>query len=518
MSEISDAERLRYLQLKQKLGATTPVPKPDVKDAEPFYEDFGEGVVASGMDTYYGVKSLFTELDDEDTARLKDWQEDAAESNWGTAGNVVGEIAQIVGTGGLGGAAVKGGLKMAAMQAAKSAAKNKRSMVRGLGKVRKGVTPLTADIAASGLVSGAGVVGEGETRGENAVAGARDALVGGVAAKGLSKAVSGISKTKEAQKLLDDGIPLTPAQASTGTGVQGLENSMQVIFSLSKGRHTARANAVTAWAKQAMQEAAPKGVKISGTARERADMLKNSYTKAYNGVWAKGKRPTNEVFVGMQDAITAGGRFVGKDAEPALKKISSDIKKLSGDYSPTALKNLDHTLKKNIRRMARAGDDAAETALNNVRLKLRESLPTEAKKELLDLDANYGKYLVVKKAGANAKESKGSFTPKQFMDSVKQVGGETRTFIGTAPLQGYADAALASVGRIEPAILQDINKGVIAKTPTHQPTMDAMGRAVLGETAPQKALNRVLQSPLADRLRKMGVRGGAAGGAIGQQD
>ena len=84
------------MQAQQAAGPSGPqLEEMPERPEEAWYEDFGEGLAVSGMDTYYGIKDLVTDLDDEDRARLKDWKEDAAQSGWGTGGRVVGEMAQL---------------------------------------------------------------------------------------------------------------------------------------------------------------------------------------------------------------------------------------------------------------------------------------------------------------------------------------------------------------------------------------------------------------------------------------
>ncbi len=87
------------------------------------------------------------------------------------------------------------------------------------------------------------------------------------------------------------------------------------------------------------------------------------------------------------------------------------------------------------------------------------------------------------------------------------MGSETRTFTSQAPMQKLADDAMETVGRTEPAILQDIQKGLIAKVPTNQPIMNLGGRLTMGETAAQKSANRLINNPIAEALRKSGFRG-----------
>jgi len=522
-ADAAAAARYRYLKLKQ--AQTPPTPETASADAimesaatqaaapnlppatpESGLEDFGEGLGVSGLKTYYGIKDLVSEVDDEDRATLADWREDASESGWGTAGEVVGDVGQIIGTGGVGGAAIKGGLKLASNVARN--AKAPRQIRGGLVGARNLVTPFTADIGAAATIAGTQIPNAGEDRGDAAYGAAKDALVGGVLTKALNKGFHGIRKTPEAQEMLDHGIPLTPALASEGTGVRGMENVMQVLPILAKGRDEARRKAQEQWSLKVMQTAAPSNVTLRGNARARARQLKDGFNNAYTTAWGKAEKPHYLDIVDMQNVLAKTGTFIGKDGEGALRKVSHDLKKLSKDFSPKAVKNLDHVLKKNIRSAARAGDSALEEGLNTVRVSLRNTLPATAQRELKQLDQKYGAYLVVKKAGAKAKNTEGMFTSKQLMDSVGAVGGEARTFVGAAPLQKYADAAKKTVGREEPAILPDFTKGVFVRTPTHQGTMDFGGRLTLGETVGQKLGQKIIASPVADALRNAGLRGG----------
>jgi hypothetical protein len=290
---------------------------------------------------------------------------------------------------------------------------------------------------------------------------------------------------------------------------------MQVVPGLSKGRKTLRDTAVDQWAKTVHNAAAPLGAKITATGREGAKQLKAAFDDAYSKVWGSATHPSNEAFVGMVDTLTETARYVGKDGEGPLRKIGSDLMKLSKDFDPKAIKTLDHTIKKQIRRAARAGDTALEEGLNALRKQLRATLPKGGQDAVSAVDSQYGKYLVVKKAGAKAKDAQGHFTPKQLMDSVGQVGGETRTFLGNAPLQDFADAAFQTVGRKDPNILLDAMKGLAVKFPSPTGLMKGAGDVMLGHSPLQKGLQRTV-NPVAEALRRKGVSGGTlASGMFG---
>ena len=501
------------LEAEQAAAPPQDAPTEYAEDAEPWYQDFGEGLGVSGLKTYTGVKDLFgtfspwgSGASPADNARLTDWKADAGQSGWGTGGEVVGDIAQIVGTGGIGGATTKGALNLSTKAAANQARRS--ALTRGLSQARKLRSPILKDVAATAAVGATQAPEAGETRMGNAVSDGQDALIGGLIGKGLTKAVRGINKTRAGQRALDAGDKLTPAMVSEGSGVQGVENLMQVLPALSIGRQQARDAATESWTKRVLQEAAPVGTKVTGTAKDRAIMLKDGYTKGYANAWGRAEKPSTAQVMGVQNTLKETGGFVDDAGKATLAKISRDLKNISGaKFNPEVLQNLDRSMKKQIATAARNGNAALEEGLNAAREGLRNTLPDVGKTELKALDNQYGKYLVVKKAGAAAADNKGNFTPQQLMNSVKTVGGETRTFTSQAPLQKLADEAMDTVGRTEPAILQDIQKGLIAKFPTHQPTMDLGGRLTMGETAPQKALGRVINSPIAEALRKAGVRG-----------
>ena len=107
-------EKLKQLQQGQQAA---PANQYEGKE-EAFYQDFGEGIGASALETWEGGKDLLSKTglvdapDESDLARLKDWQDDAGQSGWGTAGKIVGDIGQMAAGGGLIGAGLKAATKL----------------------------------------------------------------------------------------------------------------------------------------------------------------------------------------------------------------------------------------------------------------------------------------------------------------------------------------------------------------------------------------------------------------------
>ena len=130
---------------KERLNTvrSTEKDKPPSKEAEAWYEDFGEGLVTSLMKTGAGIKDLIVGLDEEDKALVADWAADAAESGWGKGGEVVGDIAQI---------ALPAGVLV------------KAAKVAGMAKAGSRTLPAIADIIASAGVAGIKAPTEDESR------------------------------------------------------------------------------------------------------------------------------------------------------------------------------------------------------------------------------------------------------------------------------------------------------------------------------------------------------------------
>ena len=487
--------KVRLLQKQKQVRALqaqkTQLQSPAAKEPESKWEDFGEGVVSSFLDTGAGIVDAASRYSgagipydpnaaEPNRVAAKDWREDAGESWAGTGGKIVGDVVQIGA-----GAGPRAGLLADAVASAGLA---------GIREPKKGNTRLG-------------------NMGDDAVA----SVFGSALQKTLGKLVRGADTIPEATKLLDEGVPLTPSQATDSGFIGAAEYAMQAFPVFAKGRNEARDQAGREWGKYTMQQAAPRGVTLTGTAREAADQLKNAYDTAYGDAWSGVEMPAMSQFYKMLDTVDTSAKYVGKDGQGVLRRASDDVAKLADEFNPKALRTLDHKLKKQIRAAARSGDVELE-GLDLLRGQVREILPVDKQAALKELDSQYGKYLVVKKAGAKAKKTKGEFTAAQFMDSVGQIGGETRTFTGAAPLQSFADDAMATVGQQEPSMILDLLKGTVGKAPTPQRLMDWGGRATLGRTPIQQKSAEMLSSPIAQALRKGLPTAGATAAAANQEN
>jgi hypothetical protein len=270
-------------------------------DEDSWMEDFGEGITASLMKTGYGIADLVGGVGEGtfqlDPARLEDWQTDAKDGWGGTAGNVVGEVGQLL----LGGTAIKAGAK--GLGLAKTLAK----------------APIAAEAASAGALGGLQYADEGDTRLGNAAANAAMVGVGGVALKGLSKAVKGANVTKAAAKMMKEGKVLTPGQAVEGDFWRGIENYMQSIPFLSKGASDAKARGVQNWGEYVAEKLGSQlGARSKGFTPATNRLFKTKIRKGYEDAW--GLAP------GMSDDTMAQVRKIVGDAK--LNKDPSGTRKL----------------------------------------------------------------------------------------------------------------------------------------------------------------------------------------------
>ena len=463
------------------------------KEKEAWYEDFGEGLAVSGLETYYGTKDLFGQMDDEDRATLKDWQDDAAESGWGTAGQVVGELGTFMIPGGI---ALKG-LKVASKL--KNATLLQKAMVYG---------------AVEGAV-GAGVGGvklpeAGETRLENMLeSGAAGAIGGGLApvvGRGLSKLLRGANKSDDALRLLDEGVELTPGQMASSPGIRGLETVMEVTPFLARGTKKAKKKSLESWNKKIMSDAAPVGANITELGTAGAAQMKRAVTSAYNEAWKGAGKLSRGDGVGMINSLGRSSKRLGIDDNRVITNIIKDIKELAKKGSTKGTQALDDLLRRSINS---AGKDKYELseALQQARAGLRKRLPAKTKKALDKIDAKYPGYLTVRDAVARAQQTEGLFTPAQLTTSVGKLG-KGKAQVGEAALQDAARTGRSTLGKKEGGQPLEWFRRIAGALPSPLP-METAGRTLMGQTTPQRALLKQARSPRVRALREMMSQGGA---------
>ena len=493
----SFADRLNSFRTPQESSApdTEPSPPSSVVPSEPrekekWYEDFGEGLGVSALGTYYGIKDLVVGMDDEDMATLKDWKDDAAQSGWGTAGEIVGEIAQIALPAGV---ATKG-LKVL-------------SKAKTLGRT----VPMLVDALSTGALNAIKVPKEGESRADAALEGITDSLTGGVLFRALSKATRGVDITDYAKTILDNGGFLTAGKAAKSKSISGLESVAEVTPFLAKAVEKAQEKAKTSWGNIVTKEAAPLGAKITARGQQGIKQLSAAYDDAYSAAWAKADKISNQGRVAFVDAASDGLKYLPKNEANRVVYLASEFKNVLKELTPKNIKAYDNRLRRAIDSIP-YDNRAYRDTLKAMREALRKGLPEDALKSLKEVDGQYAKYLVVKKATAAAAGEAGGFTPSQLINAVKSVGGVTRTAMGDAPLQEIATAGKQTIGKKLGGQPLEWFRRIAGSVPSPVP-VQTLSNMVIGQNPLQKAARKTIESETVDALRKYMPRSGQVSGA-----
>lgn len=464
---------------------------------EPWYEDFGEGVVASGMDTYYGVKDLVTDLDDEDRARLKDWKDDAGESGYGTAGQVVGEIGQLLAPAGV---ALKGA--RGASAALKLAKTSKRARALAL----------AAESAAIGGGEATQLPEEGETRLANGVWGGATALGGGAAFGVGKKALKGLTKTKAGKKLIDEGVRLTPGMAAKTMAAGGLEGIGGYIPVLGRSIQKLRDRATDDYSKAVMNKVSKKmGFAQKDMSDNSMKNLRTLIQGGYRKAWGSAKPITSDTIAKIKGVLDKNSANLAGKEKRALKAVMADMVDVvaSGKQTPEALSALDKGLN-----ALNAGKKkhVFRKVLKEAQNVFRKEAGVETSKRLKYMDDVYPEYLTIRNARRKAVASPGgdakpASIPDKLMSAANKVGakGEKLAF-GEAPLQGMAQAGRDTLNKGTIDLLPQVKVALGQRTPSFglEHVMAPTGRALMGDTAVQKAGRRYI-NPVADALRKKGL-------------
>lgn len=479
---LSREEQAELMALEQSLGTSSP------KEKDAWYEDFGEGLAVSGMGTYYGIKDLFGKMTDEDRATLEDWKRDASESGWGTAGQVVGEIGQTI-------------------MPAGAVLKGARALNMGKNALR--AAGFGGDVATSATLGGLQSRAEGEDFTSGAAQGAAGAAAGGALGAVLGKAVRGISKTDEAQKLLDEGIELTPAQASAGQLPKALESVMEYTKFLSGGTTAARQKALSQWNQKVLNEAAPEGYTITATGNQGFAQLDDAINKSYDDAWRSAIRPPKRDFSPIRINMSEQGARLDSDSQLKLRNVWREIDELRNDWTPERLRTVDRNIREDIQRAADDGNRPLMELLKETRQGIRDIHGPDVQPQLMALDKKYDQYLTVLDASNNkaARESEGIFTPQMILHAGAKQGRRAGAR-GETPLEQTARTGMRTVGQEFPAAMWDTRRALATLSPSPQGLMQRAGRVVLGETPAQRHTANI-----ASILRKYGLSGATLGGA-----
>lgn len=314
---------------------------------------------------------------------------------------------------------------------------------------------------ASLIPKGADIAGEkvAETTGSPALGAATNTGLQAIAQAALGKVASkvgnavvgkvnstlanykpGVTRTPEAQRLLDQGVDLTPGQMNPGGLANKLEQAAQKVPVLDKIVSGARNNARTTWQQSIAQKSAAPGTKITATdVNEMADQASASFTPLYDQ--AKGFPVSPTIVNGganfpLTSAFKSAAKSRGVQADNATRSSTdawlqnklTSLKARPGEQLDSGqLIELRSDIRAQIRKNAQAKDagknDSAELmriAENAVTKSLESQLPPKALQTLRAADAKYGDYKTFEAAVLKAKDNPAGFSPENLSQAIKE--------------------------------------------------------------------------------------------------
>lgn len=467
------------------------------------YDDFAMGLALSGAETIQGVGDLVGyDIDPTHRNALKMMRDDYEDASaWAGGGRFVGELAQF---------------------AVPAAGAGKLVKAAKLAKPAAAAALVGLDTAGSAGLGYLKAPDEGRSRADRAKEEGISALAGHGIGKVLNKAMRGITRSEAGNKLLNEGVRLTPAQASGG-GVLGRmaeagEYVAGVVPFLAKGTKRAKDQGIRDWNENVLRNVAPEGYKegLTKAGQAGAKQLKDSFTAAYKDAWELAGSPTEQgIFKVLNEAQAAGSQLTS-DSQKAIKTSLSDVLDLYGKYTPEKMREVDNLLRKRVNTANSAANPQTELAdaLSGIRRNLREASSAEGQQALRSVDSKYGEYLAAQRAGtaSGAMKNRGEFTPDELLAGAKGASSRSRTFTGDASLQQAAQEGLDTVGKKDKNPIIDMMKGVATKAdiPFSATLFDAGGRVMLGNSIPQRQAQSVLNSRIAEALRETGIISPAA--------
>lgn len=478
--------------------STAELGKPADSLSDSNLENFRSGV-GSGMLNFSRNAANLAGLGGEKTQGEKIADQQLNGTKAGTAGRLVGEVA-VAAPLGLGASA---------------------GAARALPSLGRALTNPVARGAFEGAVTGAAGGEDGE-RLKRAAVGAGFGAAIPLGAIGAKKAISGVSRTPEAQRLLDAGVDLTPGQMNPGGVLNQLEESWQSVPLVGSVISGARDNARSSFQRVAAETGAAQGTRIA--AGEPAQMLDDAY-RSFQPLYDQAKGFPVVAAIVNQGANTPLPQALSRAVSNRGVRATDDQRKAVIGFIKSQLTKGVRTsddlldIRSAIRAEARAaaqtpGDTAASQLLQDaddvITKAIESQLPRNALSALKTADSKYADYKVLERAVARAKDKPGGFTATDLENAIAQTsrgpaaggyarggGGPLRelssdakrAFEVRAPATGARLAAIglpAAAGAANPATL-GVGAGILGLIGTQT------GRRIAaGSTAPQRAGQRLL--------------------------
>jgi hypothetical protein len=428
----------------------------------------------------------------------------------------------------------------------------------GAGAVVGRVAPWLAESAIGsgalqGALQGAVTADPGERAAAALTGGVTGGALGGLTSLG-NKAIQGLTRSAAAQRLLDEGIDLTPGLMNPAGPMNQFEQASESIGGLRQIIEPARENAERQYQALVIGKGAAPGTTITPSANIH-DMLQEAYN-SYEPLYAQAKgfavKPgvvqgpatTKLSYLFDQAAQAPGTTEQGQNA--ARSFLNNELTSLPANPTSTDLLRV----RSNIRQAARTAKMATDTvatdkaaiyslADRHVTAALDSQLPPDALAALRSADANYGNYKVIENAVAASKDNLAGLTPQKLSQAVYNATPDQPYALGAGgPLRDLAKTGGEVFQNVSPptgarvlTIGTGLGAGLLGAThPLVGIPMIAAGTGMLGltgtgtgralaqgATRPQVAAQRLAQalsgnlSPQAQALAGQLVQRGATG-------
>jgi hypothetical protein len=490
-------------------------PKPD----EPWYEDFGEGVVTSLLSTKAGIEDLFGDVEDEDLLQLEDWKRDAAESGWGTVGRVTGELGQL---------AIPGtaGLKLAAKipTVIKTGANAGRTLKHAQGL--RSATRLAGDVGGAAAHGALRLPEAGESRGGNALSSGGFAMGGQVLGKALRVAGMGVKGKPSAARIRDLGGE--PSAGQMNEFLNRIEKFMNlgVIPGSAKAVEKARNASGKSLVRTAQKMADPKNRVFNESrwleplkSKQVNKEIKKAFDEGYDVAWGTGAQLQTGTQAAMRGAVTRRiNELPGKKQTKNMKDLWKEIEDALQDPD-VSVKTIDELLKNMVRG---AGNNpgkvrAWNAILKDVRKAMRNGLPNNRKEMLDRLDGKYAHYAALRNAVRTRAATRGTIisdpgqiTMPDLLTGQTQAANKYVLGIGDEPYNQFLDDAFEMIGTQQEPLLGTA-RAILKEIPDIFQT-GRLGRRIAGTGLGQRRLRELARDHYPDALRNWysGARFGAA--------
>jgi hypothetical protein len=425
----------------------------------------------------------------------------------------------------------------------------------GIGAAAGRAAPVLAGPIAQGVLQGGAqglATSDPGERGINTLTGALTGGAFGAGTRVAGAAVHGLHRTPAAQRLLDEGVQLTPGQMYPQGAMNQFEQAGESLPGFKQIIDPAREAAERQYQARVIQAGAAPGSAPIRPSENISDMLQQAYD-SYAPLYqqAHGYPVTPSIVRTAGGDIPLDRAFTQAAQAPGVPRSLQNSENAWLQDRLTQLPRNPQSedllrLRSDIRQRARNANLKTDTdsghianinsrAEQSVTQALQSQLPRDPLQALATADSNYGNYKIIENAVAKSKDNLAGLTPQKLSQAIydaaadpayaRGAGGPlrdlakagTEVFQTVAPPNGSRVATLGvgAAGALHPSIGIPVATGMLGLTGTQTGR-----RLAAGATAPQRyaqQLIEALNSSIPGYARNVGgqlITRGAVGAGI----